>query len=148
MAYLNWLASIPVAAIPNLKSIAAINQHATASSPCSHLIASWVVVQPLGRLLGEALDGGDSLPGGWRHRLRGPKYHLPDAVCELSRRLHDEWQLMSDCAVEGSADQWYSMEIDRVLRLFRHTETRSEAVVSYLEDSYCEVESRSPDAGE
>jgi len=53
MAYLNWLASVPVAAIPNLKSIAEINQHATAISPCSHLIVSWVAVQPLGRLLGE-----------------------------------------------------------------------------------------------
>ena len=137
MAYPNLLVSVPVSAVARLNSVAKINQYASAGSYCSHLIAYWVEIQPLGQLLGEALDGGDPLPGGWRHRFRVPKYHPPASVTDLFTKINAEWELLcSQNANICKQDDWYALEIGRVMRLFEHASNHGEAVVSYFDDSF------------
>lgn len=74
MAYGNYLASVSENEITNLAAQPTELLDAHKIEIVSHLVAYWVKVQPLGRVLGEAIDGGNVLSEALWHPLRRPKY--------------------------------------------------------------------------
>src|SRR6266498_1177996 len=132
MAYLNRLASVPFAEVEALRANPNFPITPSLMVFVSHLIAYWVQVQPLGHLLGQAIDGGAILNGALQHQLRAPCCQDPQTVCQLNAELTEAWQQAS--AVEPvPPDDWYRIEIEKVLRVFAHAADRGECVVSALE---------------
>lgn len=134
MAYMTFLAAIPV------ERIVAFQSHQTGERPslqasktmkCSHLMAYWVRVQPLGSLLGEAIDGGQPLDAAHWHPLRPPRFHAPDAAADLYRRLNVAWSEVTGTHPVAD-DDWYGVQIRQILDLFAGAAERGEAVVSFL----------------
>jgi len=132
MAYLNYLASAPSAQVEAVKSDPNALIAPTLFVSVSHLIAYWVQVQPLGQLLGQAIDGGEIIHSSLQHKLRDPFYHDPDAVRSLNTQLSSEW-LQVTSTQPSAPDDWYRIEIEKVLLLFGHAAERGECVVSCLD---------------
>ena len=132
MAYLNYLVAAPEADVLVLSRDSTFVLEPSLVVGVSHLIGYWVEVQPLGQLLGQALDGGIVVSPGLWHPLRPPIYHKAEAVKALHQQIAGEWQ-RELAANPVPQDDWYSIEIEKVLRLFRHASDRSESVVSVLE---------------
>lgn len=101
---------------------------------CSHLIGYWVKLQPLGRLLGESIDQGETLSDNAWHPLRPPVVVSPGLVRKRAERLRSEWNQVRDQfgPTDGEAD-WYAVEILKVLTLYEHASGAGEAVVSVLD---------------
>lgn len=132
MAYLNFLAAVTEADVQALSQDASAVLEPSLVVAVSHLIGSWVVVQPLGKLLGQAVDGGLAVSSDLWHPLRPPVYHNAETVRAIHHQLADEWQrVLADQSVPE--DDWYRVEIEKVLRLFWHASNRSESVVGVLE---------------
>jgi hypothetical protein len=132
LAYLNFLAAATTADIQALSKDASVVLEPSLVVAVSHLIGYWVEVQPLGKLLGQAVDGGTAVSPDLWHPLRPPVYHRTEAVQALHRQLAEEWQrVLAEKPVPE--DDWYRIEIEKVLRLFRHASDRAECVVSILE---------------
>lgn len=132
MAYLTYLVSVPPTEVERLRSDPDVPVSRSLTVTVSHLIAYWVQIQPIGQLLGNAIDGGMVLNSGLRHRLRDPCYHDPETVRSLSMQLSEAWQ-QATSAEPIPPDDWYRIEIEKVLRLFAHAAGRGECVVSVLE---------------
>jgi hypothetical protein len=132
MAFLDRLVSVSQAEVDALRADENSPLTPTLSVLVSHLIAYWVQVQPLGRLLGQAVDGGTVLNKALRHQLRDPCYHGPEVVRTLYMLLSEAWQDATS-AQPVPPDDWYRIEIEKVLRLFAHAADRGECVVSALE---------------
>ena len=132
MAYLNYLVSVPLADVEALRADPATPISRSLTVAVSHLVAYWVQVQPLGQLLGHAIDGGTVINPSLRHKLRDPNYHDPDTVRSLFSQLVLAW----NAAISAEPipdDDWYRIEIEKVLRLFAHAAEHGECVVSVLE---------------
>ena len=99
----------------------------------SHLIGYWVTIQPLGELLGQALDGGAKVNDQLWHPFREPRFHAPAQVRTLYRRLVEAFQQARGPQMERDDWDWYRQEIGEVLRAFRHASERGECIVSVLE---------------
>ena len=135
MAYLNLLASVPQGDVQALQGDPTTILTPTLKIYVSHLIAYWVEAQPLGALLGRAVDGGKVIHSSLRHQLRNPCFHEPETVRTLTEVLSRAWE--QAIAVQPlPADDWYRIEIEKVLRLFSHAASRSECVVSAIEPYY------------
>ncbi len=106
----------------------------------SHVLASWIWIQPLASVLTEAIDGGEVLHTHFKHRFRDDKIHSAGAVIELYAKLKAaKDKAMHDYPVAD--DDWYEVQIRQVLELFSWASERNEAVVSllgapYEEESY------------
>ncbi len=97
----------------------------------SHLVAYWVKSQPLGRMLGEAVDGGSEVHPDLWHPLRAPKFQCPDQVRELHGQLAGEWSRhLATHPMPGEGFRW---DIERVLQAYAHASRRGEAILSALE---------------
>lgn len=132
MAYLNLLASVPEPEVERLRQDPSFVVAPSLVLGASHLIGYWVQVQPLGGLLGRALDGGQALHPDLWHPLRPPGYHPPPVVAQLSQGIDDAWRLV--LAGQPPEDvEWLSFEVDRLLKVFRHATGSGECVVSALE---------------
>ena len=131
MAYMNLLASVPERQILVLQRDVTALLRPTLLLGVSHLTAYWVQVQPLGRLLGEALDGGEKLGEAFSHPLRDPIFHRPARVRELRQAIADAWEKAKGASQEEwgpySRDQPY--DIQRLLRAFAHAGQRNECIV-------------------
>jgi hypothetical protein len=132
VAYLNHLYSVPLAEVEALRDDPDAPIRPSLSVSVSHLVAYWVQVQPLGRLLGQAIDGGLELNDTLRHQLRAPCYHGPEVVRTLYSLLVSAW-LQVTSVEEIPPDDWYRIEIEKVLRVYSHAAERGECVVSMLE---------------
>ncbi len=132
MAFLNRLVSVRSADVEALRDDPDVSVTTTLTVYVSHLIAYWVEVQPIGRLLGQAIDGGTVINSTLRHQLRDPCYHDPDAVRSLYAQLTEAWR-EATAAEPVPPDDWYRIEIEKVLRLFAHATERGECVLSALE---------------
>ncbi|MCE9561626.1 MAG: hypothetical protein K8U57_06185 [Planctomycetes bacterium] len=132
MAFRNHLVSATHAQVEALRGnqIAIITPSLALS--VSHLIAYWVETQPLGQLLGQAIDGGEILNSSLRHQLRDPCFHDPQTVRSLYTTLSEAWQQVT-ASQPVPPDDWYRIEIEKVLRLFAHAAGCGECVVSALE---------------
>jgi hypothetical protein len=132
VAYLNFLVAAPEADVQALRWDASITLNPSLVVAMSHLVGYWVEVQPLGKLLGQAIDGGLPVNSELWHPLRPPVFHGADAVEALQAQLADAWQHVL-ASLPLPEDEWYRVEIEKVLRLFQHAAARHEAVVSVLE---------------
>ena len=132
MAYGNYLASVLEEQINALRTDPSGTLAPSVVQRVSHVIAYWVGVQPLGRLLGEAIDGGLVLSHALRHPLRSPVYYPPDRVVALHQDLCRAWQLATSEHPLPETD-WYRIEIEKVLKVFRDAAERGPCVVSVLE---------------
>jgi hypothetical protein len=132
MAFLNRLAAVPCSEVEVLRGDPNASLSPSLTVSVSHLIAYWVQIQPIGQLLGKAIDGGMPINYALRHQLRDPCYHGPDAVRTLYSQLLLEAQQVN-ATYSIPPDDWYRIEIDKVLRVFGHAADRGECVVSALE---------------
>jgi hypothetical protein len=132
VAYLNFLVATPEADVLKLSRDPTFLLEPSLVVAVSHLIAYWVQVQPLGKLLGLAIDGGLSVSPDLWHPLRPPVYHNAKEVQTLHQQLAEEWQreLAATALPEGD---WYRIEIEKVIRLFQHASERGQFVVSVIE---------------
>jgi hypothetical protein len=96
---------------------------------CSHVLASWVAVQPLGGVLAEALDGGESLDGRPRGPFLPPGVHLPLAVARLAGDLRAAWNAFRRM-VPLADDHRCMVQIRSVVALFEWARLRGESVVA------------------
>ncbi len=142
MAYLNLLASVPEVDLERFRGNRESAGGTENSEPAgrtenreewlrpslvvgvSHLVASWISIQPLG----QALDGGNRVHPELWHPLRVPLFHTPNEVRQLATEV--------DAAIDPSeiaGDIWLTHELGQVRRLFRHAAGRGECVVSVLQ---------------
>lgn len=132
MAYLTILAAFPESRLRAYRRDRSQPLQASLVSNCSHLVAYWVQIQPLGGLLGKAIDGGDPLHDELWHPLRPPLFHSPAAVQDLDRRLQEEWARVQREQPTLPADDWYAMEINKVLNVFSFAAGSGECVLTML----------------
>jgi hypothetical protein len=132
VAYLNLLASVPESQVERLRLDPALLVTPSLILGVSHLLAYSVRVQPLGGLLGRALDGGQPVHAQLWHPLRPPIFHPPAVVAELAGAIGQAWAEVLDARPVPDADRWAD-EIEPVLRMFRRAADSGECVVSALE---------------
>jgi hypothetical protein len=131
MAYANYLASVPEHQISQMAAQPSKFLVPHKVEVVSHVVASWITVQPLGKLLGQALDGGRILTVSLWHPLRRPLYHPPEAASALFGELAREWQ-RSLIEHRPSESDWYRIEIEKVLSVFSDAKEHGLCVVSAL----------------
>jgi hypothetical protein len=93
MAYLNLLASVPEPEVERLRRDPTFVVTPTLVTGASHLLAYWVQTQPLGSLLGQALDGGSGrvtarMGTGARGRFRARSDSQLDGQGQRARALN------------------------------------------------------------
>lgn len=132
MAYLTILAAVPEERILAFERDPDQSLKASLVRGVSHLIAYWVKVQPLGKLLGEVIDGGKELHDSLWHPLRPPLFHEPTRTKEFSTELAKEWHRVTLFDPVPEKD-WYRLEIEKVLEVLDHATQRNSSIVSYLE---------------
>lgn len=76
-------------------------------------VSYWVQVQPLGQILNNIIDGGETLqPELWYH-FRSPGVHEADQVLQLTESLESA---LREISMEALPDgDWLSMEVARLL---------------------------------
>jgi hypothetical protein len=90
--------------------------------------------QPLGALLRDAIDGGDAVSPDLWHPLRPPAVHTSAAVHEFYPRLVAAYGDSLGSAPEPvRSDDWYRIEIEKVLKVFERAFQSGQAVISCLE---------------
>jgi hypothetical protein len=99
---------------------------------CSNLMASWVQVQPLGHLLGQAINGGELLNVELWHPFKPPTYHNSQAVAVLYKQLREAWESVIQ-QQPVPEDDWYGVQIRQIIDLFSWASPHNEAIVSFLE---------------
>jgi hypothetical protein len=132
MAYLSILASVPESRIQAFRKDSSISLGASLVEECSHLIAYWVEIQPVGRLLGDVIDGGQPLHEALWHPLRPPVFHNTHRTKELAVSLKREWSYGLETHPVPK-DDWYRVEIEKVLAVVTHAAEGGECFVSLLE---------------
>lgn len=131
MAYFTLMASVTEAEVDALRQDPSLVLRPSLVSGASHLLSYWVKLQPLGRLLNEAVDGGERLHAEFWHPLRPPMFHRPPRVCALAEQVKIAWE---DAKAEMPQDDggWLAAEVGRLLRLYRHAASSGECVVTAL----------------
>jgi hypothetical protein len=131
MNYIATLASVSAEAIDRYRTGAA-----TADLPvsrieeCPHDLIE-MEIQPLGRVLAEAIDIGQPLRNeGW-HPLRAPVVADPETVMARAMKLEDAWQ-KAEPQLGGMMAEALSPSINRVRALYAHAAAKNEAVLSFL----------------
>lgn len=132
MAYSTYLATVPELDVRHIKNDSLTQVGTRRVVSVSHLIAYWVDVQPLGRLLGEAIDGGCKLSDELWHPLQPPTYHPPTSVQWLLSSLSEAWKHVT-IRYSFPEDDWYRIEIEKVLGVFRDAANRGHCVVKMLQ---------------
>jgi hypothetical protein len=132
MAYLNLLASVSWREVESLRLDASVRVKPSKVTGVSHLIGSWIQIDPLREVLAKVLNEGKELNAEFWHPFRPPLFHDPEVVQFLRTDLEKVWQETLE-AVPVPADDWYRQEIERTLGLLHHAASRWESVLSVLE---------------
>ena len=132
MAYLTVIAAVPEAELIRFREGLIETMAASRIERVSHYLAYAVRDQPLGKLLGEAIDGGESLNEDLWHPLRAPVVQNPQTVKNCWHQLMEAWSAVTS-EREVAADDWFRIEITRLLEIFAHANRNSECIVSMLE---------------
>jgi hypothetical protein len=130
LAYFTLMASVAAADVEAFRQDTSRLLHPSLVSGASHLLGYWVKVQPLGRLLNEAVDGGELLHAELWHPLRPPMFHRPPRVRLLAEEVEAAWESVR---AEMPQDDDGSVEVARLLHLYRHAATAGECVVTALD---------------
>ncbi len=133
MAYLTYLASVPEDRLAAYREDGKSSLKSTLTREVSHLIAYWVEPQPFRRLLGEAIDGGQILSPLLWHPFRVPLFHDSRKTRELSLVLTREYIHLTHIHPPLPEDDWYKVEVEKVLEVLGHAADRGECFVSMLE---------------
>lgn len=135
MAYLSYLASVPESQVLAIRADPTVQLQPSLLIPVSHVIAYWVEVQPLGELLGKAIDGGEMLNEKLFHPFRSPTYHDVPSARLLHRELTAAWNeaLRNKPSEDIGSDIWYRTEIGKALRAFQYAAEHDECVVSAID---------------
>lgn len=97
------------------------------------MLTSWVQPTRLRDLLRQAIDGGQNLRPDLWHPLRSPVWHSSIAVAEIEPQLSQVWaDLLAEHGASDSND-WYGIEISKVLQVFEHAVVSHSGIVSFLE---------------
>jgi len=98
-----------------------------------HVLTSWVQPTGLRDLLRQAIDGGQKLRSDLWHPLRSPVWHSSIAVAEIEPQLRQVWaDLMAEHGPSDPND-WYVIEILKVLKVFGQAFVSHAGIVSFLE---------------
>jgi hypothetical protein len=141
VAYMTYLAAVSA---PEMDAYREGEQASVGSMVVgvSHVIASWVV-QPLGKILAEAIDDGEPVSVDAWHPLRAPVWVAPSEVAMRANALSQEWALVSSSGGAGDPSDWYHQEIQKVVDLYQHAAAAGSGVVSCLEAPHDRQRARS-----
>jgi hypothetical protein len=132
VAYFNLLASVSERDVERLRLDPSFLVRPSMVSGASHLLAYWVQAQPLGGLLGRALDGGELVHPELWHPLRPPLYHPSAVVAELAKSISEAWETTVQRHPLPDGD-WLAVELARLLRVFNHGAEANECIISVLD---------------
>ena len=137
MAYLNLLAAVDPEQVAQLRGDSGFRMTPSKVVGVSHLLGNpgWVTHAPLVAVLAEALDGGELLTGSLWHPLRVPMYHPPGEVLRLAPPLEEVWGATL-AKWPLPKDDWYRIEIEKVLAAFHHAATVGEGIASILDPPF------------
>ena len=135
MAYGTILASVADSEIDAFRSRERRRLKADKIFACSHLVAYWIKAQPLGRLLGEAIDGGEVLRKDLRHPFRPPMFQSPRLVRQLQSELRSAWDRVKAERVPPELLGFLGDEIPGVVEIFEHAGARSRGILTVLDPS-------------
>jgi hypothetical protein len=131
MAYLTVVASITEDEVIRYREGLVETMAASRIERISHFLAYAVREQPLGKLVGEAIDGGEPLREDLWHPLRAPVMQNAEMVKNRWYRISEAWSAVV-VKKEVVADDWYRIEISKLLEIFAHASRNSECIVSML----------------
>jgi hypothetical protein len=142
MAFAVLIGSIPESQIIEFQAGQRERLEASKVVRCSHILASWVTVAPLNRVLHEAIDGGQLIRDDLWHPWRLPLFHDRTAVRQLHRELIDALDRAVREKGTPPVDDWYAVEIRKAVEIFSHAATSGEAIVRFLEPPQDEERAR------
>ena len=132
MAYLTLIASLPASEIAGFREGWVELMFASKIERVSHYIAYSVNSQALGKLLGQAIDEGQLLRKDLWHPFRLPVFKTENEVKSLWADLNEAWTIVSSESTVPE-DDWYRIEITKLLAIYDHARQNSECIVSMLE---------------
>jgi len=141
LAYFTLMASVGEAAVDAFHRDPATPLRPSLVSGASHLLGYWVSVQPLGRLLAEAVDGGELLHAELWHPLRPPMFHRPPRVRALADEIRAAWEV-SRAELPKDDGDWLAAEVGRMLGVYRHAAAVGECIVTALDHPSDEARAR------
>lgn len=131
MTYTANLASVASAAIDRYRSGSTSDALAVSRvEACPHDLSE-IDLQPLGRVLAEAIDIGQPLRNDGWHPLRAPVVADPETVMARAMKLEDAWR-QAEPELGGMMADVLGPSINRVRELYAHAAARNESVVSFL----------------
>ena len=132
MAYSTFIASLTALEIATFREGSGELMSASKIEKVSHYLAYSVRRQPLGNLLSRAIDEGQLLRKDLWHPLRAPVVKSEHEVKTLWADLNEAWMMVTSEATV-SEDDWYRIEINKLLATYDHAAQHSECIVSILE---------------
>ena len=132
MAYLTLIASIAESEIARFREGSVEAMAASKIEYVSHYLAYGVPEEPLRQLLGQAIDGGEPLREDLWHPFRSPLVQTLETVKTRWSQLSEAWSTVLR-RIEVAEDDWYKIEITKVLDIFEHASRNTECIVSALE---------------
>jgi hypothetical protein len=132
MAYLTLIASIAESEIARFREGSVEAMAASKIEYVSHYLAYGVAEEPLRQLLGQAIDGGEPLREDLWHPFRSPLVQTLETVKTRWLQLSEAWSTVLR-RIEVAEDDWYKIEITKVLDIFEHASRNTECIVSALE---------------
>ena len=133
MAYLNFLAAVAPDRVVAYRENRSLSLNSSLVIHVSHLLSYWISTQPVGKLLGQAIDEGEALAADMWHPLRPPKIHSIESVQSLALALASSWEDIARSSTVIQDDDFFRPQINSVVNLFRHAAEQRENVVSVLE---------------
>ena len=132
MAYSTFIASVPETEIAGFRDGWVELMFASRIERVSHYLAYSLHRQPLGKLLGRAIDEGQLLRKDLWHPLRAPVVKTENEVKSLWADLNEAWTIvLSELALPE--DDWDRIEITKLLAVYDYARQNSEYIVSILE---------------
>ena len=132
MAYSTFIASVPKSEIAGFREGWVELMFASKIERVSHYLAYSVNLQPLGKLLGQAIDEGQLLREDLWHPFRAPIVKTENDVKSLWADLNEAWSIvLSESTLPE--DDWDRIEITKLLAMYDHASQNSECIVSMLE---------------
>jgi hypothetical protein len=131
VAYLMTIASAPLDEVQRLIANPSHIIRPTRFEFVSHYLAYSVQIQPLGKTIGLALDGGELIHPDLWHPFRPPLVHFAAAVQDLHQRLQHLWAVEL-AEHEIADDDWYGVEISKLLSVLGYASNANECLVSAL----------------
>lgn len=145
MAYACILAAVERQQVEDYQRGQRSRMQASKTVRCSHGIAYWVRAQPFGKLLGEAIDGGERLRDDLWHPLKAPTVHSVEAVQSLHAHLADAWSDTIRNHGKPEEGDWYAAEISPAIDVFVWASSGQMCVVSVLEPPFDEQRAKRVD---